>query len=173
MTTAVKKHAKLYITFLRSCPILLYFFTFCQIFYLELQSASNKNFQPTPYILINYIIKRLLNPSNLQWQITHSVDKLASYFSDEVEDRLFFFIMSFASVIFVLVVCRFVIKCLPWYVKYLSCFTGGISSLLANNFGWNCFELVRGFFIPKEWHLSALLIKSAHEHHPLNKFRRI
>ena len=36
MTIAVKKHAKLDITFLKSCPILLHFFTLYQIIWLEL-----------------------------------------------------------------------------------------------------------------------------------------
>ena len=31
-----QKHAKLDITFLKSCPILLYFFSLCQIFWLGL-----------------------------------------------------------------------------------------------------------------------------------------
>ena len=31
-----QKHAKLDITFLNSCPILLYFFSLCQIFWLRL-----------------------------------------------------------------------------------------------------------------------------------------
>ena len=41
LTIAVKKHAKLYITFLKSCPILLYFFKLCQIFWQGLYEETN------------------------------------------------------------------------------------------------------------------------------------
>ena len=40
LTVTVKKHAKLDIIFLRSCPILLYFLTFCQIFCAGLQMCK-------------------------------------------------------------------------------------------------------------------------------------
>ena len=36
LTIAVKKQTKLDITFLTSCPVLLYFFSLCQIFWLGL-----------------------------------------------------------------------------------------------------------------------------------------
>ena len=51
-------------------------------------------------------------------------------------------------------------KCLPRYVKYSSCFIGGISSFLTNNFDLNYFEPVPDFFILKKWHLSALIINN-------------
>ena len=37
LTIAVKKPTKLDVTFLKPCPILLYFFTLCQLFWLGLQ----------------------------------------------------------------------------------------------------------------------------------------
>ena len=41
MTIAVKKHAKLHITFLKSCPILLYLFSLCPSYCLELFEETN------------------------------------------------------------------------------------------------------------------------------------
>ena len=41
LTITVKKHAKLDITFLKPCPILLYLFTFCQTFCPELSEQTN------------------------------------------------------------------------------------------------------------------------------------
>ena len=47
MAIAVKKHAKSDITFLKSCPILLYFVTLCQIFCTGFQFSYNKTFLDT------------------------------------------------------------------------------------------------------------------------------
>ena len=62
MTIAVKKHAKLGIIFLKSCPIFLYLFTLCQIFCPGL-SVRTKNYAvKSSRKLIN--LSNLINPAS-------------------------------------------------------------------------------------------------------------